>query len=133
MRIKSIKTFGSSEVFKSAITLAIAQATAFGKIQLMSWSITDWIPRGGNIPVDTSVMAFSNFTSILNSGSFGILDLLVHFDTFYAQFVQDKPSSTGSQGYMDRITPIVKDLVIQAIKQSFTTEGIEIVAIIEDD
>lgn len=121
------RTFSSAQEFKLAIMQAIAQSTAFAKIKLIDWSLTDHIPRGGIIPVDTGFMMSTNFGHILMSGQLGEMDLIVHFDTFYAGFVNEKPSQTGSQGYFDRVKPKVIALVREGIRQGFQNMGIEVV------
>jgi len=118
------KVFGSAQEFKSAITRAIAKSTAYSKQRLLPWALRDTIPEGGIIPKKTGFMANTNFWHIHNSGSLGKLDINIHFDTIYSQFVEDKPSKTGSQYFMSRVEPTVKSIILSAILQAFQEEGI---------
>lgn len=106
----------------SELDSVIAKATAIAKTKLLPWSLRDTIPQGGIIPKDTGFMASTNYWSIANSGFLGQLDIIIHFDTPYAQFVEDKPSKTGSQGFMEKVLPkvsqMIADSIVEAISQN---------------
>lgn len=114
--------------FNRRFTEAIAQATVLAKLKLLPWSLTDVIPAGGIIPKKTGFMASTNFWHIYNSGLAGTLDITIHFDTFYAPYVEIKPSTTGSQYFMSRVRPVVIEIIMESIREAFRNANIEIVS-----
>lgn len=111
------------------LNIGIARATSLAKFKLLPWSLIDLIPLGGIIPKDTGVMSKTNHWNIHNSGHRGELDLVIWFSTPYAQFVEDNPSRTGSQHFMSRVDPKVKQIIGDAIISALSQQNIEVLNI----
>jgi hypothetical protein len=107
--------FRSIDEVKQKMEIADAIATANARANITSLLMTD-----PDVPVRTGFMRDQAVASLLSSGLTGDLDLLIWFNTFYAQYVQDR------KRFIDKILPKIVQIMDNAIIKAYQSQGFQV-------
>lgn len=113
------RSFSQAEEIMAAASYAIAQATA-----LIRASLTPFLMYSPLIPRDTGRMAYSALMHLVVSALAGDLNLLIWFDTFYAEYVEFR------QQFVQRLMPHIREVVQTSILTAFKNNGLELEVVI---